>query len=510
MQLYNTLGRHKEKFETVNPGKVGLYACGVTVYDDCHLGHARSSVFFEVLVRYLRRRGFQVTWVRNYTDIDDKILKRAKEEGAAWDEVAARYIASFQEDMAALGIPPAQIEPRATDHIREMLEIIGRLVEKGFAYQGAPNGDVYFRVRRFPGYGKLSGQSLEDLEAGARIEVDAAKEDPLDFVLWKASKAGEPAWPSPWGPGRPGWHIECSAMSMKYLGETLDIHGGGRDLVFPHHENELAQSEAANGRPFARYWVHHGLLTIDQEKMSKSLGNFFTIKEVLGKFPAEVVRFFLISSHYRSPLDFSDAALAEAETALLRLYAPLARIQEILREHPAPGNSPPRDFTAAGLSSEEMERLWTLPQRFDEALDDDVNTAQALGYLFDAVRLTNRLLENPTEEPAFLAFLAHLQKELTSLGHVLNLLQGDPSETFNALRQKLPVTSKGNAQLSPPTAAGIGVVGITPEEIEALIARRTEARQNKDWGQADKIRDELFEKGILLEDTPQGTVWKVK
>ncbi len=283
MQLYNTLGRHKEKFETVSPGKVGLYACGVTVYDDCHLGHARSSVFFEVLVRYLRRRGFDVTWVRNYTDIDDKILKRAQEQGVAWDEIAARYIASFEEDMAALGIPPAQIEPKATDHIPEMLEIIRRLEEKGFAYQGGPHGDVYFRVRRFPDYGKLSGQSLEDLEAGARIEVDSAKEDPLDFVLWKASKAGEPAWPSPWGPGRPGWHIECSAMSMKYLGETLDIHGGGRDLVFPHHENELAQSEAANGATFARYWVHHGLLTIDQEKMSKSLGNFFTIKEVLGQ-----------------------------------------------------------------------------------------------------------------------------------------------------------------------------------------------------------------------------------
>jgi cysteinyl-tRNA synthetase len=493
MQLYNTLSRRKEKFETLNPGKVGIYACGVTVYDDAHLGHARSSVFFEVLVRYLRRRGFKVTWVRNYTDIDDKILKRAQSEGVAWDQVAARYIASFQEDMAALGVPPAQIEPRATDHIPEMLAIIKRLVDKGFAYQGVTNGDVYFRVRRFPGYGKLSGQSLEDLEAGVRIEVDAAKEDPLDFVLWKASKPGEPAWPSPWGPGRPGWHIECSAMSMKYLGETLDIHGGGRDLVFPHHENELAQSEAANDRPFARYWVHHGLLTIDQEKMSKSLGNFFTIKEVLQKFPAEVVRFFLISSHYRSPLDFSDAALAEAETALLRLYAPLAKIQDLLREHPAPENAPSRDFAAAGLSQEELERLWTLPARFDEALDDDVNTAQALGYLFDAVRLINRLLEKPAgDDSGCLAFLAHLQKELTSLGYVLNLLQGDPEETLANLRQK---------------PAGLA---IAPEEIEILIARRTEARKNKDWAQADKIRDELIAKGIVLEDTPQGTVWKVK
>ncbi|MEJ2069700.1 MAG: cysteine--tRNA ligase [Syntrophobacterales bacterium] len=492
MQLYNTLGRRKEKFETVSPGKVGLYACGVTVYDDCHLGHARSSVFFEVLVRYLRHRGFEVTWVRNYTDIDDKILKRAQEEGAAWDEIAARYIASFEEDMAALGIPPAQIEPKATEHIPEMLEIIRRLEDRGFAYQGKPDGDVYFRVRRFPGYGKLSGQSLEDLEAGARIEVDAAKEDPLDFVLWKASKPGEPAWPSPWGPGRPGWHIECSAMSMKYLGETLDIHGGGRDLVFPHHENELAQSEAANGATFARFWVHHGLLTIDQEKMSKSLGNFFTIKEVLAKFPAEVVRFFLINSHYRSPLDFSDVALAEAETALLRLYMPLAKIQDILREHPAPGGPPPRDFTPASLTPEEMERLWTLPQRFDEALDDDVNSAQGLGYLFDAVRLTNRLLENPESDPAYLAFLAHIQKDLTTLGHVLNLLQTDPAETLATLRQK-------------PTD-----LPISPEEIDDLIARRTEARKNKDFATADKIRNDLIEMGILLEDTPQGTVWRIK
>jgi len=468
-------------------------------------------VFFEVLVRYLRRRGFEVTWVRNYTDIDDKILKRAQEEGAAWDDIAARYIASFDQDMAALGIPRADVEPKATEHIPEMLEIIRILEEKGFAYQGKQGGDVYFRVRRFPGYGKLSGQSLEDLEAGARIEVDAAKEDPLDFVLWKASKPGEPTWPSRWGPGRPGWHIECSAMSMKYLGKTLDIHGGGRDLVFPHHENELAQSEAANGATFARYWVHHGLLTIDQEKMSKSLGNFFTIKEILQKFPAEVVRFFLINAHYRSPLDFSDVALAEAETALLRLYALLGKIQDILKEHPEPGGPPPRDFSPASLSTEEMERLWTLPRRFDEALDDDVNTAQALGYMFDAVRLTNRLLENPETDPNYLAFLAHLQKNLTSLGHVLNLLQADPAETLTALRQKLPAIT-GTAQAETPeiTAAGNGLAKITRIEIEALIAQRTEARKNKDFATADKIRNELTEMGILLEDTPQGTVWRIK
>ena len=310
MQLYNTLSRRKEPFQPLKPGKVGLYACGVTVYDDCHLGHARSTVVFEVLVRYLRRRGLEVTWVRNFTDIDDKIIRRANETGVPWLEVAERYIASFQEDMAALGIPPAAIEPRATEHIPEIIDLIRVLQDKGFAYQG--NEDVYFRVRRFPGYGKLSGQSLDDMLVGARIEVDPHKEDPLDFVLWKGSKPGEPALDSPWGLGRPGWHIECSAMSMRYLGETLDLHGGGQDLVFPHHENELAQSEAATGQPFSRFWLHHGLLTINQEKMSKSLGNFFTVKEVLSKFPAEVVRFFLINAHYRSPLDFSDQALAEA------------------------------------------------------------------------------------------------------------------------------------------------------------------------------------------------------
>lgn len=492
MQLYNTLSRRKEPFETLTPGKVGLYACGVTVYDDCHLGHARSSVFFEVLVRYLRRRGFDVTWVRNYTDIDDKILNRAKQESTPWDDIAARYIASFQEDMEALGIPPAQIEPKATEHIPEMLEIIRRLEDKGFAYQGAPDGDVYFRVRKFPGYGKLSGQSLEDLEAGARIEVDELKEDPLDFVLWKASKPDEPAWPSPWGPGRPGWHIECSAMSMKYLGETLDIHGGGLDLMFPHHENELAQSEAATGKPFARYWVHHGLLTINQEKMSKSLGNFFTIKEVLAKFPAEVVRLFLINNHYRSPLDFSDAALAEAETALVRLYTPLAKIEEMLRAHPAPGGPPPRDFAPAVLAPDEVERLFTLAARFDAALDDDVNTAQALGYLFDAVRLANRLLESPAADQAYLAMLAHLHQQFLDLGHVLNLLQADPQEMLTTLRQKpweLPISA---------------------DEIEAMICQRAEARKNKDWARADSIRKELADKGILLEDTPQGTVWKTK
>jgi cysteinyl-tRNA synthetase len=489
MQLYNTLSRRKEVFKPLTAGKVGLYGCGVTVYDDCHLGHARSCVVFEVLVRHLRRRGLQVTWVRNFTDIDDKIIRRAQENGVSWQEVATRYIASFQEDMAALGVPPADIEPKATEHLPQIIDLIRRLEEKGFAYHGAE--DVYFRVRRFPGYGKLSGQSLDDMRVGARIEVDPHKEDPLDFVLWKASKPGEPAWPSPWGPGRPGWHIECSAMSMHYLGETLDLHGGGQDLVFPHHENELAQSEAATGRPFARFWLHHGLLTINQEKMSKSLGNFFTVKEVLARFPAEVVRFFLINAHYRSPLDFSDAALSDAEAALLRLYTTLDRLQEVLRAYPDFKPVPSNDCMV-NLSLEECARLGSLGARFEAAMDEDLNTAQALGYLFDAVRLVNRLLEEPSDQPGYLTLLWETYRSLLQHGQVLNLLQADPTEMVRTLRQKA-------------TDLKIG-----PEEIEGLIAARVQARKNKDWARADAIRNKLTDMGILLEDTPQGTVWRVK
>jgi cysteinyl-tRNA synthetase len=489
MQLYNTLSRRKEVFKPLMSGKVGLYACGVTVYDDCHLGHARSSLVFEVLVRHLRQRGLQVTWVRNFTDIDDKIIRRAQETGISWQEVATRYIASFQDDMAALGVPPANIEPKATEHLPQIIDLIRRLEEKGFAYHGAE--DVYFRVRRFPGYGKLSGQSLDDMQVGARIEVDPHKEDPLDFVLWKASKPGEPAWPSPWGPGRPGWHIECSAMSMHYLGETLDLHGGGQDLVFPHHENELAQSEAATGQPFARFWLHHGLLTINQEKMSKSLGNFFTVKEVLARFPAEVVRFFLINAHYRSPLDFSDAALSEAEAALLRLYTTLDRLQEVLNAYPDFKPVPSIDCVV-NLSLEECARLGSLGARFEAAMDDDLNTAQALGYLFDAVRLVNRLMEEPSEQPGYLTLLWETYRALLQHGQVLNLLQADPVEMVRTLRQK---------------AADLK---IGPEEIEGLIAERVQARKNKDWGRADAIRKQLADLDILLEDTPQGTTWRVK
>jgi len=367
MQFYNTLSRQKETFKPLRPGKVGFYACGVTVYDDCHLGHARSCVAFEVLVRHLQRRGLQVTWVRNFTDIDDKIIRRAQEVGVPWKEIAERYIASFQEDMTALGLPPAQIEPKATEHIPEIIDIIRRLEDRGFAYAGG--GDVFFRVRRFPGYGKLSGQKIEDMEAGARIEVDPHKEDPLDFVLWKGSKPGEPAWDSPWGPGRPGWHIECSAMSMRYLGDTFDLHGGGQDLVFPHHENELAQSEAATGKPFARFWLHHGLLTINQEKMSKSLGNFFTVKEVLQRFPAEVVRFFLINCHTAVPWISPTrpwtrpkppcCACMPAWPASRRSCGLIRILNPNTRWTPIPTILPWRNSTVSGLCGPGSTRPWT-------------------------------------------------------------------------------------------------------------------------------------------------------
>jgi len=490
MQLYNTLSRRKEEFQPLAPGQAGLYACGVTVYDDCHLGHARSCVVFEVLVRHLRRRGLAVTWVRNFTDIDDKIINRARDLGVSWKEVAARYIASFREDMTALGVPPAQIEPKATDHLPQIIDLIRRLEDRGFAYPSG--GDVYFRVRRFPGYGKLSGQSIEDMQAGARVEVGAQKEDPLDFALWKGSKPGEPTWDSPWGPGRPGWHIECSAMSMHYLGETFDLHGGGQDLVFPHHENELAQSEAATGQPFSRFWLHHGLLTINQEKMSKSLGNFFTVKEVLARFPAEVVRFFLINGHYRSPLDFSDQALREAEAALLRLYACLARLQEVLDQHPDFVPQQPIESEIPALTLEECHRLGSLGARFLAAMDDDLSTAQALGYLFDAVRLLNRLLEEPASDRGYLTLLWEMRRSLVDLGQVLNLLQADPQDMVRTLRQK-------TAELK-----------IAPEEIQRLIDERTQARQNKDWARADAIRQQLADLEILLEDTAGGTIWRVK
>jgi cysteinyl-tRNA synthetase len=489
LQVYNTLSKRKETFIPLKPGVVQIYACGVTVYDDCHIGHARSAVVFDVMVRYLRFQGLKVTWVRNFTDIDDKIIRRAQQENLSWETVAETYIASFQRDMTALGIAPADIEPRATEHIDDIIKIIRILEAKSFAYHR--DGDVYYPVAKFPGYGKLSGRCLEDMLAGARVDINVQKDNPFDFALWKASKPGEPAWESPWGPGRPGWHIECSAMSQHFLGDTFDIHGGGADLIFPHHENEIAQSEAAHDRPLAHYWVHNGMVTINQEKMSKSLGNFFTIREVLAKFHPEVIRFFLIQNHYRSPLDFSDQALSDAETAVERLYSTLARLDQVLGELGAPV-SPPPPVALPGLSPEEQVRLVNLRVRFLEAMDDDFNTAQALGHIFDTVRLLNRVLEQHPEGKAHLDFLAWARQELATLGGVLNLLQQDPHAMLQTLRQKAES------------------LALDPARIEQLIEARRQARQHKDFAKADAIRQQLVEAGVLLEDSPQGTTWRVK
>lgn len=480
LRVYNTLTDTKEEFVPVEPGRVGMYACGVTVYDHSHIGHARGAVVFDVIRRYLKYRGWKVTYVRNFTDVDDKIIHRAKEEGVSCEEIAERYIGEYEKDMSALGVSRADLEPRATEHIGEIVGLITRLMEKGYAY--VSEGDVLFAVDRFEGYGKLSGRKLEDLLAGARVEVDEKKKNPLDFVLWKASKAGEPSWESPWGPGRPGWHIECSAMNRAVLGETIDIHGGGKDLIFPHHENEIAQSEGATGKPFVRYWLHNGFVNIDQEKMSKSLGNFFTIKDVLARFDAEALRLFLLSTHYRSPIDFSDRNLEDAERARRRVYHLLQEVERV-REGKEREAGPVRgkeEYAAARRVVEEM-----VP-RFEEAMDDDFNTAKALGNLFEVVRTLNGLLQT-TERGAASevpAVLEEFGKNLRAIGSVLGLFLDAPEQVLKGLSE---------------------AAELDPGEVEEKIALRIKARKDKDWAEADRIREELAEKGVLLKDRPDGT-----
>ncbi len=454
--LYNSLTRRKEVFTPLEPGKVRMYVCGMTVYDYCHLGHARVMVVFDVLARYLRWKGYEVTYVRNITDVDDKIIRRAAEEGVPIETLTERFIEAMHEDERALGCLPPDREPRATRSIDAIVAMIQRLLDKGYAYLG-DNGDVYYAVARFRDYGKLSGKKPEELRAGARVEVNEAKRDPLDFVLWKRAKPGEPAWDSPWGPGRPGWHIECSAMSTHCLGAHFDIHGGGADLQFPHHENEIAQSEAATGQPFVDYWVHVGFVRVDREKMSKSLGNFFTIRELLAKYPGEVIRFFILASHYRSPLDFSEQSLEQGRAALTRLYTTLRGLPE----------------AEAGEEGE----IWR--RRFEAAMDDDLNTPEALAVLFELAKEINRLRDQDRERAARLA--ATLKK----LGGVLGLLSQDPERFLRG-----------------------GEAGLSDEEIERLIEERDQARKRRDWATADRIRDQLKAQGIVLEDTPQGTSWR--
>lgn len=490
LRVYNTLTGEKDTFVPLVPGKAGMYVCGVTVYDYCHIGHARANVVFDVIYRYLRYSGFEVTYVRNYTDIDDKIINRANKEGVDYRTIADRYIQAFDEDMARLGLAKPTVEPKATDHMAAIIAIIGTLVKKGHAYEAG--GDVYYAVESFPGYLKLSGRNLEEMQAGARVEVDDKKRNPMDFALWKSSKPGEPSWDSPWGPGRPGWHIECSAMSMEFLGSTFDFHGGGKDLVFPHHENEIAQSEAANGCQFVRYWLHNGFVNINSEKMSKSLGNFFTIREVLERFDAETLRFFILSAHYRSPIDFSDQNLNEAQAGLERLYSCLAAVDAaVAGGQPATEEA---DAPLAGAGAELREKLDGLIPRFREAMDDDFNSAQALGVLFETVRVTNRFLaEGDAGSPAGLRLAGRVRRIFTEIGDVLGLFASDPVAWMEGIRE-----------------AKSGRLEIDAGEIERLIAERTLARKNKDFKRGDEIRDMLLQKGIQLLDSPQGTTWNIK
>ncbi len=485
LSIYNTETGKKSPLQPREEGKVKLYVCGITAYDYCHIGHARSSLVFDMIVRYLRYRGLQVTFVRNFTDIDDKIINRANEQHTTTEELANKFISAFHEDMAALGVTPPDIEPKATEHIAEIIAMIETLIAKGYAYQ--QGGDVYYRVDRFKPYGRLSKRNLDDMMAGARISINEQKENPLDFALWKDSKPGEPAWASPWGRGRPGWHIECSAMSRKYLGDTFDIHGGGKDLIFPHHENEIAQSEGATGKTFVNNWIHHGFVTIKDEKMSKSLGNFLTIREILEKYSAETLRLFIFSSHYRSPLDFSPAAMGHADAGLNRLYSCLAGVDKL------PRTGPPDKPRAAGKKN--IKKINSLVQLFRQAMDNDFNTAQALGHIFETIKALNTILQALPAEPAQkdLDLLRGAAATIRELTGIMGLLGRSPQD-FIAEKQRRIL-----AELS-----------VEPDEIERLIQLRDEARKEKNWSKADEIRDQLAAMNIAIKDGAEGTSWQVK
>lgn len=488
LRLYNTLSGGKEEFVPLRPGHVGMYVCGVTVYDYCHVGHARANIVFDVIYRYLRFAGFDVTYVRNYTDVDDKIITRANERGIDSTLLAEEFIRAFDEDMAALGLIKPTIEPKATEHIEQIINLVERLISDDRAY--ASGGDVYYAVESFPDYLKLSKRNIDEMRAGARIAPGEHKRHPMDFALWKAAKVGEPAWDSPWGAGRPGWHIECSAMSMQYLGETFDIHGGGKDLVFPHHENEIAQSEGATGKPFVKYWLHNGFVNVNHEKMSKSLGNFFTIRDILKEYDAEVLRFFILTAHYRSPIDFSDQNLDEARLGLTRFYEALANAGDFSARGEPDNSHPDREEIA-----ELRERVTNLESRFREAMDDDFNTALVIGHFFDLVRAINRVTATPelSNDKAAIDAVNAASNLMVSLGNVLGLFISSPQ-----------------AWLEKQKNFGLGETGLSAEEIEALISERQSARAARNFARSDQIRDELAAKGILLLDSAQGTSWKRK
>lgn len=491
LKFYNTFSKKKEPFVPLKEGKVGIYVCGITAYDSCHIGHARSAVVFDVITRYLRHRGHDVTYIRNFTDIDDKIIAKSRKTGAAFSAIAERYIREHNEDMDALGVLRPDATPRATEHIQGMIRLIGRLMEKGLAYTAG--GDVYFSVDKFTGYGRLSGRNLDEMMAGARVDVNESKNNPLDFALWKASKEGEPCWESPWGKGRPGWHIECSVMSQKYLGDTFDIHGGGEDLIFPHHENETAQSEGASGKPFARYWIHHGFVRINHEKMSKSLNNVFNVRDILKNYHPEVLRFFILQTHYKSPLDYSEEALAEARRGMERFYAALKSMNEAI----GAAEQPQEKINFTGFASQNKiiaEKLAELPDRFNEAMDDDFNTAKAIGHLFETVRMLNIYMTakgfGVNDEVRSVLLLARLV--FHNLGQVLGLFFDDPDSYFISDRDR------------EASKRGLDVAAI-----DRLLLERREARAAKNWQRADDIRNQLAGMHVEVKDTAAGSTWKI-
>ena len=483
IRIYNTLTRTKEPLQPLEEGHVKLYVCGITSYDYCHIGHARSALVFDMVVRYLRHRGYKVTFVRNFTDIDDKIINRANEQGIDSASLALRFINEFYTDMDALGTLRPDIEPKATEHIAEMIALIQELIDKGMAYPA--DGDVYFRVEQFNGYGQLSGRGLEDMQAGARVEVNDRKQHPMDFVLWKGAKPGEPKWTSPWGDGRPGWHIECSAMSRKYLGDTFDIHGGGKDLVFPHHENEIAQSCGASGKPFAKMWMHHGFVTIKDEKMSKSLGNFLTIRDVLKQYEPEVLRLFIFSTQYRNPLDFTETALQDAVSGLARMYECLARVDAL-----ADGGS-----ASSIIAEPDRQDLLSLTERFHKAMDNDFNTAQAVAHLFEAIKHINKVLRVLPDAPAAedITLLRTTAATFRELAEVLGLVQQNPAEIVAHNKAKV-----------------LADIELSEAAINELITKRNQARAAKDWATSDAVRGQLLTHNIVLKDSPEGTTWEVK
>lgn len=472
INIYNTRYRKKQEFIPLKQGKVGMYVCGVTVYDMCHIGHARSMIVFDTIARYLRRKGYDLTYVRNFTDVDDKIIARANKEGVSYKEISERYIDEFNTDMEYLGIEKADVEPKASEHIPQIIDMVKALMDKSYAYEA--DGSVYFSVETFKEYGKLSGRKLEDMMAGARVEVEQSKRNPLDFALWKKSKPGEPWWDSPWSKGRPGWHIECSVMSTHYLGPTLDIHGGGKDLIFPHHENEIAQSEATYGVPFVRYWIHNGFVTINNDKMSKSLGNFLTIRELSKEVHPEVLRLLLLSRHYRSPIDFSRDSIREARAGLIRFYEMLSRVLSVSRNADEP-------------------RLVLIASRFKEQLDsamsDDFNTAKAIGLVHELVTEVNKGLDSRPEVTH--SDIEAIESAMDEVRGILGIMREEPQEFLETMKHR-----------------GLEEIGLDVSELEDLIRQREQARKARDFKKADSIRDTLMARGIALKDTPDGTVWE--